>query len=114
MLGLKLNLGPINTGMIALQAKKQAGLTAFAESAAETFENYAKRNYPWTNRSYRASKSIRGDYMWQGNTVKVSIEIEVEYGVYLEYAHGKRWAVCEPTVQACSAKVLKGLSRIIG
>ena len=113
MSGFRLDMTPILAGMVKLEAKKKAGLTAFAEAAGKTFEAYAKGNYPWTDRTHTASKRLKGGYEWRGDDIRVTIEQGVDYGVYLEYAHGAKYAILAPTIQACSAKVLKSLNRIL-
>lgn len=112
MSGIKLDISGISKGLADAELKAKAAMNLYAETASKVFEAYAKSNYSWTNRTYLAGKTLTGSHEWVGNTLRVNIEHGVEYGIYLEFAHGGKNAILWPTINACSSRVLAGLKNM--
>ena len=69
-----------------------------AESGAQKMEQYAKKNRKWTDRTGRARQSLNGSAFRIDNGYRIQIAHGVYYGVYLEYAHERKYAILERTI----------------
>ena len=73
-------------------------LMVFAQSGAQKMEQYAKKNRKWTDRTGRARQSLNGSAFRIDNGYRIQIAHGVYYGVYLEYAHERKYAILERTI----------------
>ena len=73
-------------------------LMVFAQSGAQKMERYAKKNRKWTDRTGRARQSLNGSAFRIDNGYRIQIAHGVYYGVYLEYAHERKYAILERTI----------------
>ena len=73
-------------------------LMVFAQSGAQKMEQYAKKNRKWTDRTGRARQSLKGSAFRIENGYRIQIAHGVYYGVYLEYAHERKYAILERTI----------------
>ena len=74
-------------------------LMVFAQSGAQKMEQYAKKNRKWTDRTGRARQSLKGSAFRIENGYRIQIAHGVYYGVYLEYAHERKYAILERQLQ---------------
>lgn len=86
------------------------GVESYGKTAAASMERYAKANRPWTDRTGNARRTLEGrcERGSGGRTYTVGIVGHMPYSVYLELAHGQKYAVLYPTVNALSAEILRG------
>lgn len=77
-----------------------------ANNGAQKFEAYAKQNKRWKNRTSRAWKTLTGYVTKYSHSVRVYIAHGVMYGIYLELAHEKKYAILEETIKKNSKWVL--------
>ena len=73
-------------------------LMVFTQSGAQKMEQYAKKNRKWTDRTGRARQSLNGSAFRIDNGYRIQIAHGVYYGVYLEYAHERKYAILERTI----------------
>ena len=73
-------------------------LMVFSQSGAQKMEQYAKKNRKWTDRTGRARQSLKGSAFRIDNGYRIQIAHGVYYGVYLEYAHERKYAILERTI----------------
>ncbi len=93
--------------------KSLKALEAYGEVVGKELEAYAKSNRPWTDRTGEARKSLKGDSeKVSDEKVRCTISHGVDYGVFLEMCNERKYAILEPTIEAVSPKVLKGLDKI--
>lgn len=95
------------------ETKSQVAIKMFSQEGAKKFENYAKNNRPWTDRTGHARQRLVGWVEMFSNKVRIHIGHGVDYGVYLELAHENRYAILQPTVNALSKEVLEGFKELI-
>ena len=78
--------------------RKKAGLYALLQNWAGTMEDYAKTHAPWTDRTSHARQSLHGGVDVRGDQQVLYLSHGVEYGIWLELAHGGNYAIVGPTV----------------
>lgn len=101
------------TNFKAVEKKVRAAIGVYADTAAKKMETEAKKNKPWENRTSNAVDSILGDFNWQGNRAVITLSGNVDYFVFLELAHGKKYAILSPTIQSHSTEILRGYQRLV-
>lgn len=104
----------IQVGLENLDMKMVAAFDIYCTTAAKKLETHAKKNRPWTDRTGDARKRLTGSSELVGGTsARVVLAHGVDYGVWLELAHEKRYAIVEPTVRLQSNEILKGLENFV-
>lgn len=68
-------------------------------------EGYMKDNAPWKDRTGTARTSLNTSILIESDKMKIRLSHGVEYGVYLEYAHGAKYAILKPTADIYKDKV---------
>lgn len=111
---MKLNLDGILNGLTEFQTKADIAVEMFARTAAKTMETDAKEQAKWENRTGRARQSLVG-YVTKENshTVRINLAHGVDYGIWLELAHEKRFAIVEPIVRLSSPYIMKDFEGLI-
>ncbi len=97
----------------AVEEKVRAAIGLYADTAAKKMEGEAKINAPWTDRTTNSRNSIQGDFNWQGNKAIIALSGNVDYFVYLELAHEKKYAILKPTIDRNAPEILKGCQRLV-
>lgn len=91
--------------VMALPAKFEQELaeniSSSMDSIANSMEQYAKQNAPWTDNTGDARAGIKSvviedtrNFVWT-----IYLGHSVSYGFYLEHSNGGMYAIIEPTVQ---------------
>lgn len=97
---------------------KKEGLAAMLKEAelwAGQLQEYMKAHRVWTDRTGDARKRLKARVLPYEGRGEIVIELAqgVPYGVYLELAHEKRFAIIEPTIRSQSPKVLASFSDLL-
>lgn len=83
-----------------LTSKEYGGLQMLMQTAASKMESWAKDNAPWTDRTGQARQRLHGEAYWENPSIVVAaIMHQVDYGVYLELAHQRKYAILEKTIE---------------
>lgn len=104
---LKRNLAKINT------EKLMAVTLMYAATEAKELESYMKTHRPWTDRTGLAKQSLSSAVSQESNTlVCITLGfglngINCPYGIWLELAHEKNYAIIQPTINTQGPKILK-------
>lgn len=85
--------------------RKKAGLNALLLNWAGAMEGYAKSHAPWTDRTGHARQSLHGDVDTDDDRFVLYLSHGVEYGIWLELAHGGNYAIVRPTVEAHLSRI---------
>ena len=80
--------------------RKKARLYALLLNWAGTMEGYAKSNAPWTARTGNARPGLHGGVDTDDDRLVLYLSHGVEYGIWLELAHGGNYAIVRPTADA--------------
>lgn len=79
--------------------KDYAAVTMMMENIAKKGENYAKENRPWIDRTGEARKRLIGYSNWPDSShVEAIVAHQVEYGVFLELSHQRKYAILEDAI----------------
>lgn len=113
MADFEIDVREVRDNLVNMQERSHAAIMMIAKQGANEFENFAKQNRPWTDRTGRARQSLKGYTEEERNGVKVVIAHGVDYGYSLEMEHEQRYAICWPTVQAIGARVISSFRDLL-
>ncbi len=77
--------------------RKKAGMYALLQDWAGTMEGYAKEHAPWVDKTSHARQSLHGGVDVNKDEFILYLSHGVEYGIWLEIAHGGNFAIVRPT-----------------
>lgn len=109
--GIKVDTSNLDAGLENLIAP--AVLRMYAETQAKNLEGYAKEHRPWTDRTGDARKRLTAYVTDIPNGYRINLAHGVDYGIWLELAMEKRFAILEPTVRLQGPEVLRGMNRLL-
>ena len=95
-------------------ARVLAGVLMYADTEAKRLQNEMKSNAKWTDRTRHARQRLTGrSYYKFPNTVVIELSQGVDYGIFLELAHEKKFAIIQPTIQANQYTVLQNFQYLL-
>lgn len=93
---------------------KRAGCEAVSLVASSNAVNYAKTNYRWQPRTGYAHGSIHGGFFWESPTVlKAYVAHSAEYGIYLELANDRHYAILEEAISEVQDSWFNGIKKVM-
>lgn len=113
MANFSINATELASGLLQFGPKAQGALNIYAETVAKDFESYTKENRPWTDRTGRARQGLVGYVKITTTGYRVVIAHTVDYGIWLEMAHEKRYAILEPTVRLKGPEAIRGMAHLL-
>ena len=100
----------VEKGLSNIENRMNAAIKIYCDTAAKTMETYAKQNRPWTDRTGAARQRLVGSHeTLNEHTERITIAHGVDYGLWLELAKEKKYAILEPTIRLEGPKVIQGL-----
>lgn len=86
-------------GLSNMQSKADLAIEGFADTGSQKLESAAKENARWQNRTGHARQRLKGGYSKVVNGYELSLAHGVDYGIWLELANEKRYAIIMETVE---------------
>lgn len=103
----------LKSGLSIFEQKVDAAMQMYAETVSKDFESYAKENRPWTDRTGQARQRLNGYVEDMKNGKRVCLAHGVDYGIFLEYCHEKRFAILEPTIRLKGPDAVSGFKTMM-
>lgn len=113
MANFKLDSHLLEQGLNTLIPKSDAAVRMYAETAAIKLQNYARDKAPWTDRTGQARQRLNASVSKMPHGYKIALAQGVDYGIFLELAHEKRYAIIQPTLLANSNDIMTGFERLL-
>lgn len=114
MEGFKLDVTGLLKGMSEYEIKTTAAIELYGQTSALKLQHYMQSKRKWKDRTGDARKRLKGELeRYNGKNYRIKLSHGVYYGVFLEFAHEKRFAIIKPTIDAEGPKVLKGLENVL-
>ena len=113
MSNFKLNLTQLYEGITKIQKKKDQVLKMYCDTKAKELQGHMKQYAPWTDRTGEARRRLSGTASKQSSIYRITLAHGVDYGIMLEQAHEKRYAIIEPTIRLEGPKVMKGFDKLL-
>lgn len=98
----------------AFTSKEYGGLLMLMQTAATKMETWAKQNAPWTDRTGQARQRLTGQAYWENpNIVVAAIAHQVDYGIWLELAHQRKYAILEKTLEEHRGEIEEAVKTLL-
>lgn len=92
--------------------KVEKAVRMYAETAAKKLGGHAKKTAPWTDRTGAARNRLEGTTQPMPTAIRILLAHGVDYGLWLELAMEKKYAVIQPTIDLKSGEIFAGLDRL--
>jgi hypothetical protein len=92
---------------------KPAAIVMYAKTQSKNLEAYAKEHRPWTDRTGDARKRLTAYVTDIPHGYRINLAHGVDYGVWLELAMEKRFAILEPTIRLKGPDVVRGMEHLL-
>lgn len=111
---MKFDTRSLSAGLDKLEDRMDIAVKLYADTAAITLQNFAQKHAPWTDRSGRARQTLKGYRENRANGYRINIAHGVDYGIWLELAHEKKYAIIPDTINQCSPQIMQGFNNLMG
>lgn len=109
--GFRVDASQVQAGLDALM--KPAIIEMYVKTQAKSLESYAKENRPWTDRTGHARQRLTGYVTTIPKGYRINLAHGVDYGIWLELAMEKRYAILEPTIRLKGKEVVNGMRNLL-
>ena len=97
-----------------MSVKIGAVLLMYANTKASELQAKMKTNRPWTDRTGMAKATLSARVSQPDtNTIRITLAHGVEYGIWLELAHEKNYAIVAPTVREEGPRMVSDLGNLM-
>lgn len=105
----------LNKGLGRLGGKVGAALLMYASTKAVEIEQTMKKNRPWTDRTGLAKTTLNAKVSQpNSHTIRITAAHGVDYGIWLELANNKNYAIVAPTIKTVAPKVMADMQGMFG
>ena len=104
----------LNKNLDKMSVKLGAVVLMYASTKASELQAKMKINRPWTDRTGMA-KALLNAKVSQPNktTIRITLAHGVDYGIWLELAHGKNYAIIAPTIREEGPRIVEDLNNLM-
>lgn len=100
--------GDLEHNLSDLPDNSRKAIKNIMQEEAEELEQYMKDNRPWTDRTGNARAGLKARLYDSGsNYFEIALSHSVDYGIYLEFYMGRRFAIIQPTILNKGPEVMK-------
>lgn len=111
---LEYNGSTLQTGLNKMTTKLGVVVLMYMATKASEVESKMKLNRPWTDRTGMAKATLNTKVSQpDDHTVRMTLAHGVEYGIWLELAHGKNYAIVAPTVREEGPRIVSDLNGLL-
>lgn len=111
---LNYNESTLSSGLGGFGTKIGAVILMYASTKAAELESKMKQNRPWTDRTGMAKATLNAKVSRPNhNVVRITLAHGVDYGIDLELAHGKNYAIVGPTINQEGPRIVSDLNNIM-
>lgn len=113
-MSISLNSSDFLSNLANIEQRVLQGTRLYAETAGAKLEADAKVNAPWQDITGISRQTISHEVQSSGSNQKIILRGGVSaHFVYLELAHGKRWAVINPTLIKMAPGIIQGWRKVL-
>lgn len=98
----------------SMSTKLSAVILMYSTTKASEIQARMKAKRPWVDRTGMAKALLNAKAsQLNANTVRITLAHGVDYGIWLELAHEKNYAIISPTIQEEGPRVVSDLSDLM-
>lgn len=113
MMGFKMDSSSLQAGLEGLMSKSEAAVDMYVSTAALKLQNHMKANRRWTDRTGQARQRLTGKSERTSTGYRIVLAHGVDYGIWLELAREKKYAIIQPTILVKGPEVMEGFKKLI-
>lgn len=107
------DMSAVVTGLDGVESRLQASIKLICDTVAKKMESWAKDNAIWVNRTTNARQGLSGEAIWKdSDTIWICVAHSVDYGVWLELANERRYAILEASIEANKDELIRALKKL--
>ena len=111
---LDYNASDLSKNLDKMSVKMGALILMYASTKASKLQSTMQKNRPWRDRTGMAKATLRGVVSQPNeNLIRITLSHGVSYGIWLELAHQKQYAIIGPTIKTESPKVMSEMQGIL-
>lgn len=104
----------LDKGLDRMSVKLGAAVLMYANTKAAEIQSKMKVNRPWTDRTGMAKATLTTIVSQpESSIVRITLAHGVDYGIWLELAHEKNYAIIQPTINEEGPKFVKDLNGLM-
>lgn len=97
-----------------LSAKLGATILMYSATKASELQSKMKNNRPWTDRTNMAKALLNAKVSQpKKDLVRITLAHGVDYGIWLELAHNKNYAIIAPTINQEGPRIVGDLKDLM-
>lgn len=108
-----MNTAMLMMGLKKVESRAMIAIRMYAQTSVKKLESDAKANARWTDRTGDARKRLIGYLTETPTAVRLNLSHGVDYGIWLELANEKRFAIVEPTIRMTSPYILRDFQGLL-
>lgn len=113
MADFKFDFTDLLNGLAKCEDKAGPAMLMYAENGALKLQNSARKNAPWTDRTGHARQRLTCITKVVDSGFQEELSHGVDYGIWLELAHEKRFAIIDPTIKKEGPAIIAGFNRLL-
>lgn len=111
---LDYNNSNLKKNLDKMSVKLGAVILMYSATKASEIQAKMKINRPWTDRTGMAKALLNAKVSQpNNNTVRITLSHGVNYGIWLELAHEKNYAIIAPTIREEGPRIVKDLNNLM-
>ncbi len=112
--GITFDFSDFESKMNGLNDKVDAAVNMLASTDAAELASYMKSNRPWTDRTGMAKANLSATVSKPSkHEIRITLAHGVYYGIWLEFAHGKKYAILQPTLNTKGKEVINDFEKLV-
>lgn len=111
---LDYNNSDLKKNLDKMSVKLGAVILMYSATKASEIQAKMKINRPWTDRTGMAKALLNAKVSQpNNNTVRITLSHGVNYGIWLELAHEKNYAIIAPTIREEGPRIVEDLNNLM-
>lgn len=111
---LDYNQSDLKKNLDKMSVKLGAVVLMYTATKASELQAKMKTNRPWTDRTGMAKALLNAKVSQPSkNIVRITLAHGVKYGIWLELAHEKNYAIIAPTIREEGPRIVKDLNNLM-
>lgn len=104
----------LSNGLDKMSVKLGATVLMYAATKASKIESQMKAKRPWVDRTGMAKAMLSAKVSQPSQTlIRITLAHGVEYGIWLELANEKNYAIIEPTINEEGPRIISDLNDLM-
>ena len=111
---LDYNKSQLGKNLDKMSMKLGATVLMYAATKASEIQGKMKVNRPWTDRTGMAKALLNAKVSQPStNIIRITLSHGVDYGIWLELAHEKNYAIIAPTIREEGPRIISDLQNLM-